>query len=83
MAHRRGSAWRTVIVIPTLSESLAIGAGVIGGPVVGLSALLLQKLFGNPFEKTFAYSYQVTGTWDNPVVARLSAPSNGNGKKPK
>ena len=29
---------------------------------------------GNPFGKVVAYEYQVTGSWDNPQVARLSAP---------
>ena len=40
----------------------------------GLSTLLVSKLLKNPFGKVVAYEYQVTGSWDNPQVSRLSAP---------
>jgi hypothetical protein len=42
--------------------------------VLGLSTLLVTKLLKNPIGKAVAYEYQVTGSWDNPQVTRLSAP---------
>ena len=42
--------------------------------MLGLSTLLVSKLLKNPLGKAVAYEYQVTGSWDNPQVTRLSAP---------
>jgi uncharacterized protein YhdP len=36
--------------------------------------LLISKLLKNPIGKVVAYEYQVTGSWDNPQVTRISAP---------
>jgi uncharacterized protein YhdP len=64
----------TLQVVPEVSEGVALAATVFGTPVLGLSTLLLSKLLKNPFGKAVAYEYQVTGSWDNPTVTRLSAP---------
>jgi uncharacterized protein YhdP len=61
-------------VVPEVGEGLAIAATVVGTPVLGLSTLLVSKLFNNPFGKVVAYEYQITGSWDNPQVVRTSAP---------
>jgi uncharacterized protein (TIGR02099 family) len=64
----------TLRVVPEVSEGLALAASIIGTPVLGLSTLLVSKLLRNPLGKAVAYEYQVTGSWDNPQVARTSAP---------
>jgi uncharacterized protein YhdP len=64
----------TVRVIPEVGEGMALAATVFGTPVLGLSTLLVSKLLKNPFGKAVAYEYQVTGSWDNPLVTRTSAP---------
>ncbi len=64
----------TVRVVPEVGESMALAATLIGTPVLGLSTLLVSKLLRNPLGKVVAYEYQVTGSWDNPQVARTSAP---------
>ena len=64
----------TLRVVPEVGEGMALAATVFGTPVLGLSTLLVSKLLKNPFGKVVAYEYQVTGTWDNPVLTRLSAP---------
>jgi uncharacterized protein (TIGR02099 family) len=64
----------TMHVVPEVGEGLALAATLIGTPVLGLSTLLVTKLLKNPLGKAVAYEYQVTGSWDNPQVARLSAP---------
>ena len=61
-------------VVPEVGEGLALAATLIGTPVLGLSTLLVSKLLKNPLGKAVAYEYQVTGSWDNPQVTRLSAP---------
>ncbi len=65
----------TLRVIPEVGEGMALAATLLGTPVLGLSTLLVSKLLKNPFGKAVAYEYQVTGSWDNPVVTRLSAPA--------
>lgn len=65
----------TVRVVPEVGESVAVAATVLGTPVMGLTTLLLQKLLQNPFGKVIAYEYRVTGSWDNPAVARQGASS--------
>ena len=65
----------TMRVVPEVSEGIALAATLIGTPVLGLSTLLVSKLLRNPLGKVVAYEYRVTGSWDNPQVARTSAPS--------
>jgi len=69
----------TMRVIPEVSEGVALAATVFGTPVLGLSTLVLSKLLKNPLGKAVAYEYRVTGSWDNPVVERLSAPTRAPG----
>jgi uncharacterized protein (TIGR02099 family) len=64
----------TLRVVPEVGESMALAATLLGTPVIGLSTLLVSKLLRNPMGKVVAYEYQVTGSWDNPQVTRLSAP---------
>lgn len=62
-----------VIVHPTLTESIAIGAaaGLIN-PVVGVVAYLAQRVLSDPIERMFAFTYAITGTWSDPKVEKLS-----------
>ena len=64
----------TMHIVPEVGESMALAATLIGTPVLGLSTLLVSKLLKNPLGKVVAYEYQVTGSWDNPQLTRLSAP---------
>lgn len=70
-----------VIVQPTLSESVAVGAaaGLIN-PVAGVLAYIAQKMLSDPIERMFAYTYAITGTWADPKVEKLAggaAPGDG------
>jgi uncharacterized protein YhdP len=57
-----------VTVIPSLGDSVSLMTGLIGGPIVGLTTLLVQKLLRDPLGKASTYQYSVVGTWDNPDV---------------
>lgn len=65
----------TLRVVPEVGEGMALAATVFGTPVLGLSTLLVSKLLRNPLGKVVAYEYLVTGSWDNPVLTRTSAPA--------
>lgn len=60
-----------VKVVPVVGDSVSLLA-FLGGPVVGLSTFVLQKLLKDPLGKMVAYDYAITGTWENPDVARVS-----------
>ncbi|MBL8517746.1 MAG: TIGR02099 family protein [Betaproteobacteria bacterium] len=60
-------------VIPSLGEGVSIITTLIGGPVVGLTTLLAQKLLQDPVGRALGYEYNVTGKWDNPDVARVGS----------
>lgn len=70
----------TVRVTPSLSESIAI-AGAIVNPAIGVAALIAQKALKDPFSKIASFDYLVTGTWDDPIIARgARAPFNAKEK---
>ena len=59
-----------VKVIPSVGEGVSLASALIGGPVVGVTALVLQKVLKDPINRAAAYEYSVTGTWDNPHVVK-------------
>jgi len=71
-----------VKVIPKLSEGVAVAGALLGGPVVGLGALVMQKVLKDPFEEAISYEYMVDGRWDNPNVTKLARPKSVQEKEP-
>ena len=63
-----------VRVSPAVGDSLSIASTVLGGPIAGAAALLVQKLLRNPIDQILTYEYHVTGTWDDPRVMRVGRP---------
>ena len=71
----------TVVVQPTLAESIAVGAaaGLIN-PVAGVVTYLAQKALSDPIERLFAYRYAITGSWADPRAEKLQeAPAEASG----
>ncbi len=60
-----------VKVIPSLGEGVSVAGAFLGGPIVGITALLAQKLLKDPLGQIASYEYSVTGTWDNPHVVKI------------
>lgn len=65
-----------VKVTPYISDSLALAA-LAGGPVVGAAAYITQKLLKDPLDKIVASEYEITGTWDEPVIDKDAAAPPG------
>ena len=61
-----------VRIVPILGGSVAIAGALLGGPVVGLGTLLVQKVLRDPIDQMAAFEYSISGTWDNPSIAKLS-----------
>jgi len=70
-----------VIVIPTLGEGVSIATGLLGGPVLGVTTFILQKVLKDPINRAVAYEYRVTGTWDNPNVVKVERNPSGDAEK--
>ena len=66
-------------VQPAMSSGVSVGtaalfiANPLIGAAVGAGTLLAQKMLDNPFDQLFSYEYSVTGSFDDPVVARVNA----------
>ena len=62
-----------VKIHPQLSDSFSLAGALIGGPVAGVAAFVAQKLLQDPLGQITAYEYDVTGTWTDPVVAKVES----------
>ncbi len=71
-----------VKVIPKISEGLAVAGALLGGPVAGVGALVMQKVLKDPFEEAISFEYLVDGKWDNPAVTKLARPKATQEKEP-
>ncbi|TCV85393.1 YhdP family protein [Sulfurirhabdus autotrophica] len=60
-----------VKVTPAVGEGVSVAGAFLGGPVVGLTTLLLQKVLKNPLGQLISYQYSITGTWNDPIVAKV------------
>nr|WP_306441740.1 YhdP family protein [Methyloversatilis sp. XJ19-49] len=65
-----------VRVQPALSDSVSVGV-LIANPAVGVATYLAQKVLRDPLGQIFAFRYSVTGSWDDPIVAKLAVPPAG------
>ncbi len=72
-----------VKVTPKISEGVAVAGALLGGPVAGVGALVVQKVLKDPFEEAISYEYLVDGPWDNPTVTKLAKPKSAQEKEPE
>lgn len=60
-----------VDIQPRLEDTVVVAGALLGGPVVGLGALLANKILQNPLGQAASFDYAVTGTWSEPVIVKL------------
>ena len=58
-------------VEPHVTGSLPAVATVAGGPMAGAATWLVEKITSPLVGKMTRTHYQVTGTWDNPIIKKL------------
>jgi uncharacterized protein YhdP len=63
-----------VTVRPDFSTGVTVGATLLGGPIGGGIALVVQQLAGKPLSALTQFSYRVTGSWDDPHIDSGSEP---------
>jgi uncharacterized protein YhdP len=62
-----------VRITPILGDSVSVAGAFLGGPAVGLAALLVQKVLKDPIGRMASYEYQISGTWTEPNVSKIQA----------
>jgi uncharacterized protein YhdP len=60
-----------VRVVPGLGDSASTVIGIVN-PVAGVTAALAQRVLKNPLGQIFAHEFQVSGSWVEPKVERLT-----------
>jgi uncharacterized protein YhdP len=63
-----------VRIAPEVSDTVSIASTILGGPLVGAAAFLAQKALRDPLGQMITFDYDVTGTWSDPSVTRVSRP---------
>ncbi|MBN1683853.1 MAG: TIGR02099 family protein [Gammaproteobacteria bacterium] len=58
-------------VTPYVTSSLPALATILGGPIAGVVTWVADKLIGKEIGKLIQYHYQVTGTFEKPIVTEL------------
>jgi uncharacterized protein (TIGR02099 family) len=61
-----------VSIQPRLEDTLAVAGALIGGPVVGLGALIASKVLKDPIGQAATFEYAVTGDWSEPVITKVA-----------
>lgn len=59
-----------VRVVPSISDSVAVGTALVN-PAVGLATFLVGKALKDPLDQFIAFEYKITGSWTDPVVAKV------------
>ena len=60
---------------PNVGSTLPVVAGLAAGLVPGAVVFLLTEVFKKPITKVGESRYHLTGTWDAPVLAKMSGPA--------
>lgn len=60
------------VVRPHVSNLLAVGGTVVGGPVAGAAMLLFSQIFHKPLSTLGESYYRVTGPWDDSIVEQIT-----------
>ncbi len=61
-----------VRILPTLGDSVSLIGAFAFSPAVGIGSLIVNKVLGNPLDKLASFEYNVTGSWRDPDVVRVS-----------
>lgn len=62
-----------VVIEPEVSGAASALAFFAANPAAGVGVWLIEKIFKNPIEKITSFEYNVTGTWEKPIVAKAGS----------
>lgn len=59
------------VVRPHVSNVLALGGAVVGGPGVGAAMLLISRIFRKPLSQIGESYYEIQGSWEQPDIEKI------------
>jgi uncharacterized protein (TIGR02099 family) len=59
------------VVRPHVSNVLALGGAVVGGPGVGAAMLLISRIFRKPLSQIGESYYEIQGSWAEPAIDKV------------
>ena len=59
------------VVRPHVSNVLALGGAVVGGPGVGAAMLLISRIFRKPLSQIGESYYEIQGSWEEPQIDKV------------
>ncbi len=60
-----------MLVVPHVGNSLPLVGAVVGGPIGAAAGFAVQGLLGRGLNQAASARYQVTGSWEKPVITLL------------
>jgi uncharacterized protein (TIGR02099 family) len=64
-----------ITVTPQLGGALPVAGAIVGGPAAGAAIFVAERLLQKGIEQATRYQYRLTGSWDDPVLEPLQAPT--------
>ena len=64
---------QTAVVYANFGASLPVAGVLAGGPAVGAALLIFSQIFKKPLKEVSSTHYRITGSWDGPLVERVTA----------
>lgn len=61
-----------VRVVPSLGDTASTALAIVN-PIAGVATAIASRVLKNPLGQFFAHEFEVTGTWTDPKVAKLSS----------
>jgi uncharacterized protein YhdP len=60
-----------IAVVPNVSDTVSVAGALAWGPQVAAVLLVLQKVFQSDIDAATMTRYELTGSWDKPVLTKL------------
>jgi len=76
----RDHDYRQQAVVTAEPSNVLPTVGLLGGPAVAAALLIFTRIFKEPLKGLGRVSYCVSGTWQEPMVERLTAEQLGKGE---
>jgi uncharacterized protein YhdP len=70
-------------VLPEIDASTAALAVAAVNPIIGLGALLANTVLKGTLSKAFALEYDISGTWNDPIVVRRGRITSNTAEQPR
>ena len=63
----------SVKVFPAIGDSVSLLAVFAINPAAGIAGLIASTLLDNPLDKLVSFEYNISGTWSDPKVVKISS----------